>query len=669
MELSYISVPRRHVFTISPMDKLIAFKSLLTIAFLTIAIILVGQSEMPYGLSNSGLPILTPTQIQSISYQEVENRDKANNWQDRVSVPTDVSLDLKKGEWYTMQNGDRLWRMHLQCKNAKGLAIMLRDVSLPSGATLQLYAQDGKHILQQIDQTNVNPEGNLLIGPVIGSNAILEYFEPASVKSKGDFDLFKIQRLYKDYLPSIDNGSSNRAFGDAWACQVNLACDNSGNFDDVERSVSRILMVVEEGMLYCTGSLINNTAQDMTPYILTAFHCANDFTPMYEFFRFDFNFTSPFCTNPAQEPPYQSLLGCARISGNADSDFELLRLFQSIPSSFNAYFAGWNRTQDYLPDTTTLIHHPSGDIKKISQDYNRVLIFNSTIDWDNGTVTSSRSHYRSFPDLGAFQGGSSGSPYLDNNGHIIGQLHGGDANCEEPEAFSGLFVRSWTGAGSETTRLSNWLDPIGAGNLIQNGLDPNTVPPGSGTISGRVVFPNGEPMDKAIVYLTTDNAFPRNPSSLITTVTTGPDGFYSFAGVPMGQNYYISASNDRCKFNGLSVSDITRVLNHLTFTNELSSPEQFIVADINNDGVITVFDVVFVRALLLGVISEFPAQESFVILRSDMVFEEENPLTTNWQQNALLFEVTNLSGPALVPDFTAYKVGDVTFSASSTSCN
>ena len=205
------------------------------------------------------------------------------------------------------------------------------------------------------------------------------------------------------------------------------------------------------------------------------------------------------------------------------------------------------------------------------------------------------------------------------------------------------------------------------GNLIQPGLDPNNVSAGSGSITGRVVHTNGEPMDKAIVYLTTDNSFPRNPASLITTVTTGADGFYTFSGVPMGQDYYISASNDRCKFDGLSVSDITRVLNHLLFVNELSSPQQYIVADVNNDGDISVNDVLFVRALLLGIISEFPAQESFAIIRSDMVFEEENPLVTEWQQEAMLFGVMNLSGPALVPDLTAYKIGDTTFSANG--CN
>jgi len=456
------------------MHKSITLKILFALVLCTIANILVGQNKTPLGLSNTNLPELSAIKVNAISYEQVEKRDRSNNWQDRVSVPSDVNLDLQQGQWSTLDNGDRVWRVLLQCKNAKGMALMLKDVSLPQGATLQLYSADGKHILHTLDQSDINPNGNMMIGPAIGSKVILEYYEPKIAANLGQFNLFRIQRLYKEYLP-LTNSSLERGFGDAWDCQVNLNCDNSGDFDDVERSVARILMTMEEGMVYCTGSLINNTAQDMTPYMLTAYHCASEFTPLYEFYRFDFNFNSPFCSNPAQEPPYESLLGCVQVAGYADSDFELLRLFQSIPASFNAYFAGWNRVQNYLPDTTTMIHHPSGDVKKITQDFDPIIVFNSTIDWDNDLVTTPRSHFRGFPDLGAFQGGSSGCPYLDNNGHIIGQLHGGDALCDEPKAFNGRLSSSWTGGGTASSRMRDWLDPLNTGNLILDGFDPNNA--------------------------------------------------------------------------------------------------------------------------------------------------------------------------------------------------
>lgn len=57
--------------------------------------------------------------------------------------------------------------------------------------------------------------------------------------------------------------------------------------------------------------------------------------------------------------------------------------------------------------------------------------------------------------------GSSGSPLYDQNHRIIGQLHGGPSFCNGTKLwdFFGRFDLSWTGGGTNSTRLSNWLDP------------------------------------------------------------------------------------------------------------------------------------------------------------------------------------------------------------------
>ena len=79
---------------------------------------------------------------------------------------------------------------------------------------------------------------------------------------------------------------------------------------------------------------------------------------------------------------------------------------------------------------------------------------------------------------------------------------------------------------------------------------------------------------------------------------------------------------------------------------------------------ISVNDALFIRFHLLGLIEEFPGRDSYIIVRGDMVFAEENPITGPWENQALIFEVSNLSGPALVPDFVAYKLGDSSLSSS-----
>ncbi len=118
--------------------------------------------------------------------------------------------------------------------------------------------------------------------------------------------------------------------------------------------------------------------------------------------------------------------------------------------------AGWNQAATIATQIVTTIHHPRGDVKKISSD-NEPLGTGSanfwTIDqWDSGLVES----------------GSSGCALFDATNRIIGQLHGGDVNigCTAVPGGSlvdnntyGRFNVSWTGGGTNSTRLSNWLDP------------------------------------------------------------------------------------------------------------------------------------------------------------------------------------------------------------------
>jgi len=649
-----------------PMDKNYTLK-LFTATFILCCLFFstYAQQYMPYGLTNADLPQIKPTTLADIPYEGVQKRDKANFWQDRVSIPTPVNINLTDdGQWAELPSGDRVWRIKIKCNNAKGMAFMLDKVNMPAGAKLDVYSTNGKHIMNSYTAADVNPKGNLLAGPVAGKQIILEYYEPKDARGQSELSVFQIQRMYKDFFRPENSAEPQKDFGDAASCNINFNCLESDYFDDVQKSVVRILMMTEEGMVYCSGSLLNNTAEDMTPYILTAYHCTSELTPLYDFYRFDFNYTSPFCTNPGQEPPYQSLLGCTPISGNADSDFELLRIFQSIPSNYDVYFAGWNRTHDYRPDTTTMIHHPFGDIKKVSQEYSQIVIFNATIDWDNGLVTTGRSHYRSFFDYGAFQGGSSGAPIFDDNASVIGQLHGGDAGCDNPKAFSGRFVSSWTGNGSPSTRLRDWLDPINAGNLIQPGFDPQNTTTISADITGRIIDVNGGPMRNNVVYLNSNDNYPRNASTIIDSAYTDSNGYYEFSDMTVGSDYFISSYNNKCLRDGLAVSDITRVVSHLVFQLEFTDPHQYIVADVTNDGKISVRDVIFMRNILLNTMSSFPGRESYVIIRSDMVFVEDNPITYEWQKDALSYKVSNLSGPALVPDFIAYKLGDATFSSS-----
>ncbi|MDR0680528.1 MAG: hypothetical protein LBG15_01555, partial [Dysgonamonadaceae bacterium] len=139
-----------------------------------------------------------------------------------------------------------------------------------------------------------------------------------------------------------------------------------------------------------------------------------------------------------------------------------------------ATFLGWDRTGNN-PSSGTGIHHPAGMVMKISFD-NNALTSNSTIlNWTDGTHSPANSHWTVGLDNGTVERGSSGSPLFDQNHRVVGQLHGGNPECPPATFYYGKFNWSWTGNGSDNTRLRNWLDPNNTGITVLDGLACTTV--------------------------------------------------------------------------------------------------------------------------------------------------------------------------------------------------
>jgi hypothetical protein len=171
-------------------------------------------------------------------------------------------------------------------------------------------------------------------------------------------------------------------------------------------------------------------------------------------------------------PSYLSISGATDKAKNAASDFWLMQLSSTPPQNYNPYYAGWNRTTDNsITGKVVGIHHPAGDIKKISWSTLGV----TTTTYLQTSTPGDASHWRitSWSDGTTTEGGSSGSPLFDPQGRIIGQLHGGYADCGNTSSdWYGKLGVSWTGGGTDATRLSTWLDPTNTGVTTLEGFDP-----------------------------------------------------------------------------------------------------------------------------------------------------------------------------------------------------
>ncbi|HHN47663.1 MAG TPA: T9SS type A sorting domain-containing protein, partial [Bacteroidales bacterium] len=281
-------------------------------------------------------------------------------------------------------------------------------------------------------------------------------------------DLLITEVLY--VYPKEDTSTSE--FGTSGDCNVNINCSEGDEWQHQKRGVVKLHSRVGSIVFRCTGSLVNNTSYDFSPYVFTADHCARSGSTYASAddlnqWVFYFNYEASDCPNPPQEeePLPVALTGAtlkANVGGgsaNMASDFYLVLLNQNIPPEVMPYFNGWSR-RNVSSGSGTGIHHPSGDIKKIST-YTQPLI---TASWNANTPNmywqvrwsaTQNGH-------GVTEGGSSGSPLFNDQGLIVGQLTGGQASCNNPNApdYYGKFSWSWESVGSTPDRqLKPWLDP------------------------------------------------------------------------------------------------------------------------------------------------------------------------------------------------------------------
>ena len=115
------------------------------------------------------------------------------------------------------------------------------------------------------------------------------------------------------------------------------------------------------------------------------------------------------------------------------------------------------------------IHHPAGDIKKVSRENDPLIstTFGSCPANSHWGVTGW--------DEGVTEGGSSGSPLFDQNHRIVGQLHGGASACGAASLSDeyGKMSYSWNPQNSDSTnQLKYWLDPHQSNASFVNGYDP-----------------------------------------------------------------------------------------------------------------------------------------------------------------------------------------------------
>lgn len=440
------------------------------------------------------------------------------------------------GRMYQDGAGNYVWRAEVQAPQAKNIGLRLSRYALPRGGALFVTAK-GRPTKGAFTEQNNETDSLLQIAPIDAETLVLEYEYPEGTRADQLKLPFRLDALFYGFR---DFRSAGRAenfaqpgepfYDHPRASLASLSCaPNAIAYPDAWKQSRSTLLLIVGGTSASTGSLINNTRSDGTPYVLTSAHCLNNLFKLLGDLGavnrnasttvFFFGFQSPLREGNVRPTEEQSLSGANLVGYNEDTDMCLLRIkglprrangtLGPIPAAYQPYFAGWNINES--PQGPFVgIHHPGGSTKRynLSRDTElRTNDYDLSYEDKHGSV-----RFISWSDVhwevnawavGATAAGSSGSALFDKDGLIVGALTGGASTCESPYddrywALKRSWVSNTPGAGTIRS-LRPWLDPTNSGRKTCDGYDPiapkvvqrlSAIYPDPVATSAEVVKPN-----------------------------------------------------------------------------------------------------------------------------------------------------------------------------------
>ena len=280
-------------------------------------------------------------------------------------------------------------------------------------------------------------------GPITeGETQTIELFVPASHAPRA-LPLRVADASHIVTTPSSRFTKRLQDIGDAGSCNVDVPCSRLASdtaFRNAAESVAQMIFADAGFMGLCTGTLLNDAdPSSQVPYFFGANHCFENDNPPYKTaaqmqavantLTTLWGFEAAACNSTQPRSSWtQRSGGAAFLYNNVQADALLLRLNDTPPAG--AFYSGWDAStvSPGMPGLT--IHHPQGDLKKVSEGTVQRLSVPST-GVGGGSVAFIEMRWSS----GTTEGGSSGSGMFTPGGPqylFRGGLWGGTALCEAP---------------------------------------------------------------------------------------------------------------------------------------------------------------------------------------------------------------------------------------------
>jgi lysyl endopeptidase len=193
----------------------------------------------------------------------------------RFGVEQEVAFNLENSGVWSFEDGLHVWRLGFHCPDAENVSLFLSRFVMPKGGKLVVWNASRSDYLGAFTHENNKEWESLSVGLIEGSTIVLEYQVTPEAFGTGELEVGQVIHGYRSLLKRQQNAAEEMQsrmgpFGNSGACNININCPEGAAWQTEKRSVA---LIVSGGYAACTGALVNNTANDGTPYFLTANHC------------------------------------------------------------------------------------------------------------------------------------------------------------------------------------------------------------------------------------------------------------------------------------------------------------------------------------------------------------------------------------------------------------
>ena len=369
--------------------------------------------------------------------------------------------------WKAQADGSQVASISITSGGAHGLRMGVVVDALPDAAQVRVYRPEHRDQASQTTGAQINAllAMNKASGesgaaaqtwwtPDVGAGeATLEIALPASVSPAAvQIAIPRVSHIFQEMALPTEEELAQQAKATSGSCNLDASCSSY----DVERNaVAQMTFTGADGRgYYCSGTLLNNTKGDYTPYFMTAHHCISTQSSASSLQTKWFYRAASCNSNALMSNMTTRYSGGKLLYATTATDSSLLQLNEMPP--VGATLAGWDaRGGVQVGSNVYGLHHPNGDWMKYSEGGVKTFgtcTFNSSGGLGCSDGNTDSSFIRALWSRGVTEGGSSGSG-LFYSGRLVGTLTGGNSQCgvSGGSDYYGRFDKVFN------SKLKNWL--------------------------------------------------------------------------------------------------------------------------------------------------------------------------------------------------------------------